>query len=107
MTNSILSKMTSIEMEAKRIDDAYKAEKKAYADQKKDDIETIRLNCDQERQRQLEEKENSLLEVLAEQKKQLSERQRKNEAKLQHILEEKKDSFVDQIVDKVVEKYGH
>ncbi|VTS12366.1 hypothetical protein [Streptococcus pseudoporcinus] len=106
MTNSIISKMASIEVEAKVIYESYEAKRLAHAIQLKDKLEALRLSSDLETQKQVGELKESLEKALAQEEAAALARQEKQKRALEGFLADQKEHLVDQIVDRVVEKYG-
>ncbi|EGJ27508.1 hypothetical protein [Streptococcus porcinus] len=107
MTNSIISKMTSIELEAKAIYEDYETKKLAHAIQFKDKLEALRLSYDLETQKQVEDLKEALAKELAQEEAATLARQQAQERAIELFLADQKEHLVDQIVDRVVEKYGY
>ncbi|WP_159549102.1 hypothetical protein [Streptococcus halichoeri] len=107
MTNSILALMTQIETEAQAIQDSYEREIQDYARERQLELEEVKQQCDQEIQKCLEQEEAALAKELKVQTTHLTDTLTKNGAQVQAILKQKKRTLASQIVDKVVEKYGH
>ncbi|KHD44282.1 hypothetical protein ACVRZD_01355 [Streptococcus hongkongensis] len=107
MSNSILSTMTNIELEAKAISDSYSKKKKEYTLQKTEEMKQLKATYDLEIGTRLNENETALLEELRALEAKVSATEEKNQAKVQTILEDNKESIINQIVHKVVEKYGY
>ncbi|MGT2887523.1 hypothetical protein N1495_06260 [Streptococcus didelphis] len=104
---SILSIMNTIEEEAKVIYDSYEKQKEELAAASKAELEAIRQSYEQETKDLLAAKEKELSAQKTQLERESKEKIDKNEAYMQALLADKKDKLVNQIVDKVVETYGH
>ncbi|MGT2729039.1 hypothetical protein ACVRWQ_03710 [Streptococcus phocae subsp. salmonis] len=107
MTTSILSIMSSIEQEAQRVYDSYDVQKKDLAAQRQRELEELAKHYEQETQQLVMDKEA----LLAQHKKQLTQDVEQTieqqTASIQSLLASKKADLITQMVDKVVETYGH
>ncbi|HHH5288275.1 TPA: hypothetical protein ACP00I_001472 [Streptococcus pyogenes] len=104
--NTLLSLMNSIEQEARTIYDSYDAKKKALAD-KKEELKQLFLEYEQETQLLLEAKREVFFEANRQEQKASKKRLATQQLALHAILEEHKLTVVRELVDKVVETYGH
>ncbi|MDV5972352.1 hypothetical protein FMV2238Y02_00300 [Streptococcus canis] len=105
--NTMLSLMSSIEQEAKDIYDSYDAKKKALADQKEATLNELFSVYEQETQALLQEERDKFLATHHQEKEVSQESISKQRVALHTMMTEKKPALVTEIVDKVVEIYGH
>ena len=107
MANSILETMQSIEAEAKDVLADYDAQIQALRTQSAEDLEKVKLDCDQETKLQVSKLEAVLTQQKTDQQAKLAETISKNDQHVRSVLSDKKAGLVQQIVDRVVEKYGN
>lgn len=107
MANSILATMQGIEEEAKAILADYDAQIKALRGQSTQKLEEIKLDCDRETELELSKLEEELAKEKTLLQENLEQTIAKNDEQVRSVLSDKKDGLVQQIVDKVVEKYGN
>ncbi|MGT2960304.1 hypothetical protein [Streptococcus caballi] len=107
MANSILATMQGIEEEAKAILADYDAQIKELRGQSTQKLEQIKLDCDRETELELSELEEKLAKEKTLLQETLEQTIAKNDEQVRSVLSDKKDGLVQQIVDKVVEKYGN
>ncbi|EHJ56420.1 hypothetical protein HMPREF9318_01040 [Streptococcus urinalis FB127-CNA-2] len=107
MTNSIFETMKEIEKQAEVIVEDYEKKSKQLQEQANQELVGLKMECDQKRQEILKEKEDTLSSDLANLKDNLSQKMQQNETKVRSVLTDRKAILVEQIVEKVVETYGH
>lgn len=105
--NTLLSLMRSIEQEAKDIYASYEAKAETLADQKEAALTKIFSQYEQETQALLQTERENFEHAHRHEKETVKERINRQQQVLQSILTEKKVSVVTELVDKVVERYGH
>ena len=107
MSQSILTEMTSIEAEAKAISDSFLQKKKDYKIQKNEEITKLKATYDVEIQNALTEKEFDLINQLKLLESKVLSTQEMNKEKAKSIMNDNKETIINQIVDKVVSTYGY
>lgn len=107
MANSILETMQGIEAEAKQVLADYDAKIQGLRSQFTQELERIETDCDQKTQIDTEKLSEELAEKTAHLKENLTATMAKNDSNVRSVLMTKKDDLVQQIVDRVVEKYGN
>ena len=107
MANSILETMQTIEAEAKDVLADYDAQIQALRAQSAEDLDKVKLDCDQETKLQVSKLEAVLTQQKTDLQAKLTETISKTDQHVQSVLSDKKAGLVQQIVDRVVEKYGN
>ena len=107
MANSTLEVMQAIETEAQAVLADYERQIQSLRDKAQADLETVIKAYEAETDRQVTALASQSQERLAELKSAVDITVQENDAKVRRALTDKKDNFVQQIVDKVVERYGH
>lgn len=107
MANSILETMQGIEAEAKQVLASYDAKVQGFRSQLTQELEGIKTDCDQRTQSEVEGLSKELVAKTAQLKENLTATIAKNDSNVRSVLLTRKADLVQQIVDRVVEKYGH
>lgn len=107
VTNSILETMQGIEAEAKQILADYDAKVQGLRSQFTQELECIETDCDKKTQIEVEGLSKELAEKTTQLKENLTRTIAKNDSNVRSVLMTRKDGLVQQIVDRVVEKYGN
>ncbi|MGT2802186.1 V/A-type H+-transporting ATPase subunit G/H [Streptococcus henryi] len=107
MANSILQTMQDIENEAKAVLADYDSQIQGLRSQSANQLDSIKTDCDQKTQAEVAALEEDLTKETALLKEKLADTIAKNDSNVRSVLTDKKDDLVQQIVDRVVEKYGN
>ncbi|MGT2636263.1 hypothetical protein ACVRWL_00325 [Streptococcus ratti] len=107
MANSILETMQTIEAEAKAVLADYDAQIQALRAQSAEDLDKVKLDCDQETKLQVSKLEAVLTQQKTDLQASLAETMAKNDQHVRSVLSDKKAGLTQQIVDRVVEKYDN
>lgn len=107
MANSILETMQGIENEAKQVLADYDSQIQDLRVRSAQDLDVIKADYDRETQAEVAALEEKLAQEIAQLKESLAKTITQNESSVRSVLTDKKDNLVQQIVDRVVEKYGY
>lgn len=107
MTHSIFQTMQDIESEAKAVLDSYDTQIQDLQIEAQKELDSIAEECDRKREEDLQALKEELSQELSQLNERLVQTKADNDANVRSVLTDKKADLVQQIVDRVVEKYGN